>query len=80
MESDSDSEHQEMLRQENKEVVERGNEVLADQWKEEDWKTFTSDSTQKIRNKNDVGLGTLPPNLFHLQSGLLRMVLSLPFE
>jgi hypothetical protein len=80
LESDSDSEHQEMLRQENKEVVERGNEVLADQWKEEDWKTFTSDSTQKIRNKNDVGLGTLPPNLFHLQSGLLRMVLSLPFE
>jgi hypothetical protein len=45
LESDSDSEHQEMLHQENKEVVERGNEVLADQWKEEDRKTFTSDST-----------------------------------
>ncbi len=30
MDSDSDSEHQEMLRKENNEVIERGNKVLAD--------------------------------------------------
>jgi hypothetical protein len=51
LDSDSDSEHQEMLRKENNEVIEGGIEVLADKWKDEDWKNFTTDSTGRSGKK-----------------------------
>jgi hypothetical protein len=51
LDSDSDSDHQETLQQENQENVELGQEFLADKWKEEDWKNFTSATSGRTATK-----------------------------